>query len=58
MSGRMKVERAEKLEGLLQDLLIVELAKAGINQTQIRQILGIDMWRVSRIARHFKKRKR
>jgi hypothetical protein len=43
---------------LLGDLLIVELAKAGVPQPQIRKILGCDMHRVSRIARHFKKVKR
>jgi hypothetical protein len=43
---------------LLQNLLIVELAKAGVSQPAIRKILGCDMHRVSRIARHFKKAKR
>jgi hypothetical protein len=42
---------------VLRDLMIVELARAGIGQIQIREIVGVDMWRVSRIARHFKKGK-
>jgi len=43
---------------LLRDLLIVELAKAGVPQPKIRTIIGCDMHRVSRIARYFKKTKR
>jgi hypothetical protein len=42
---------------LLRDLLIVELAKAGVPQPEIRKILGCDMHRVSRIARHLKRAK-
>lgn len=42
---------------LLRDLLIVELAKTGVSQSEIRKIVGCDMNRVSRIARHFKKAK-
>jgi len=42
---------------ILQDLLITELAKAGVAQPKIRTIVGCDMWRVSRIARYFKKKK-
>jgi hypothetical protein len=42
---------------LLRDLLIVELAKAGVSQPAIRKLVGCDMHRVSRIARHFKKPK-
>lgn len=43
---------------ILRDLLIVELAKAGVPQPEIRGIVGCDMHRVSRIARHFKRTKR
>jgi hypothetical protein len=42
---------------LLRDLLIVELAKAGVPQPAIRKIIGCDMHRVSRIARHLRKTK-
>jgi hypothetical protein len=62
MNGHAHNDRNE--EGLrqivevLRDLMIVELAKAGIGQAQIREIVGADIWRVSRIARHFKKGKR
>ncbi|HEY2934410.1 MAG TPA: hypothetical protein VGK99_21945 [Acidobacteriota bacterium] len=43
---------------LLRNLLIVELAKAGVSQSEIRKIAGCNMHRVSRIARHLKKAKR
>ncbi len=55
MSKEKNTEGSDRLAGLLQDLLIVELAKAGISQPQIRAIVGVDMWRVSRIARHIKR---
>lgn len=40
---------------LLKDLFIVELAKAGVPQSKIRNIVGLEMSRVSRIARYFKR---
>ena len=39
---------------LLENLLIVELAKAGVPQTAIQQVVGVDMARVNKIARFFK----
>ena len=36
---------------LLRDLLIVELAKARVPQSEIRKLVGCDMYRVSRIAK-------
>jgi hypothetical protein len=42
---------------LLKDLLIVELAKSGVQQKAIRKIVGCDMLRVSRIAKVLKKAK-
>lgn len=54
---KRKQQQADTAE-LLRDLLIVELAKAGVSQPAIRKIVGCDMHRVSRIARHFKKAKR
>jgi hypothetical protein len=35
----------------LQDLLIFQMALAGVAQNQIRQAIGLDMNRVNRIAR-------
>lgn len=40
---------------LLTDLLIVELAKAGVPQLEIRKVVGCDVHRVSRIAKVLKK---
>jgi hypothetical protein len=39
----------------LQDLLIFQMASNGVTQGQIREALGLDMNRVSRIARLAKK---
>ena len=58
VSKQKKAEGTDKLAALLQDLLIVELARAGITQPQIREIVGVDMWRVSRIARHINRGKK
>jgi hypothetical protein len=57
MAAKKQKPQTDLNTELLQNLLIVELAKAGVSQPQIRQILGCDMHRVSRIARHLKKRK-
>ena len=40
---------------LLRDLLIVQLGLAGLTQHQIRGIVGVDIYRVNRIVKHFKK---
>ena len=42
---------------LLRDLLIVELAKAGVQQQEIRKIVGCDIQRVTKIAKVLKKAK-
>jgi len=42
---------------LLRDLLIVELAKAGVQQQEIRKIVGCDIHRVTKIAKVLKKAK-
>lgn len=39
---------------LLRDLIIIELAKAGVPQSKILKIVKGDIHRVSQIARHFK----
>lgn len=41
----------------LQDLLIFQMATAGVPQRQIREALGLDMNRVNRIAKFAKKPK-
>jgi len=53
-----KTKRSPKsrtTEDLLLDMFIVQLAQAGLTQQQIRQVAGVDMHRVNRIAKHLKK---
>ncbi|HVA14676.1 MAG TPA: hypothetical protein VNF99_15625 [Stellaceae bacterium] len=50
-------QKQRSVEDLLQDLIIVQLALAGVGQHQIRQIAGVDIHRVSRIAKLIKKQK-
>lgn len=52
-----KQSKRPSTEELLQDLLIVQLGLAGIPQQQIREIVGVDMLRVSRIVKHLKRSK-
>lgn len=47
--------REGKLTWLLEDLLITELSRAGVPQVEIRKIMGCDILRVSRIAKHIKR---
>jgi hypothetical protein len=35
----------------LQDLLIFQMASSGVPQAQIREVIGLDMKRVTRIAK-------
>lgn len=52
-----KGKQSQTVEDLLRDLMIVQLALAGVSQHSIREIVGVDMHRVSRIAKHVKKAK-
>lgn len=45
---------ANDVESLLTDLLITQLAASGVQQQTIREILGCDINRVSRITKHIK----
>jgi DNA-directed RNA polymerase specialized sigma24 family protein len=47
----------DNLHTRLEDIFILQASIAGVTQQQIRAILGIDMARVSRIARHVKEEK-
>lgn len=54
----MEIEKQRKeqtTDDLLRDLLIVQLGLAGLTQHQIREIVGVDIHRVNRILKHFKK---
>lgn len=52
-----KGKQSETVEDLLRDSIIVQLALAGVPQHSIREIVGVDMHRVGRIAKHLKKAK-
>jgi hypothetical protein len=54
MAGKQNNSQQDATAELLKDLLIVELAKAGVQQKEIRKIAGCDMRRVSRIAKAIK----
>ena len=56
MATRKRTNQKDQTAEILKSLLIVELAKAGVRQSEIRKIVGGDMARVNRIARFFKKR--
>lgn len=47
-----KNQPSETADELLQDILIVLLAQNGASQGKIREILGIDMHRVSHIVKN------
>lgn len=49
--------KEQTIEDLLRDMMIVQLLLAGVGQHQIRQIVGVDIHRVSRIAKLMKKTK-
>ena len=49
------VAALEDLNKRIEDLFILHASQAGIKGHDIRAILGIDMARVTRIARHAKK---
>lgn len=50
-----KQRKEQATDDLLRDLLIVQLGLAGLTQHQIREIVGVDIHRVNRIVKHFKK---
>lgn len=47
-------ERLDLVIRLLQDLLIMEGVKAGINKEELRKILAIDKLRIFRISKQIK----
>ena len=50
-----KQKREQTTDDLLRDILIAQLGLAGLTQHQIREIVGVDIHRVNRIVKHFKK---
>ena len=47
-------KRADSTDHLLKDLLITQSGIAGVPQLTIREIVGCDVHRVSRIVKHLK----
>lgn len=47
----------QSIQEVLREMMIVQLALSGIGQHQIREIVGVDIHRVSRIAKLLKKTK-
>ncbi len=54
----MPKKQEQTVEDLLRDLMIIQLGLSGLGQHQIREIVGVDIHRVSRIVKHFKKLKK
>ena len=54
---KTKQKKTETTEDLLRDLMIIQLGLAGLSQHEVRDIVGVDMHRVSRILKHLKKSK-
>jgi transposase-like protein len=50
-------KRTKSTDDILIDLLIVQCAMAGLTGHQIRDVVGVDMNRVSRILKHFKQKR-
>lgn len=57
MASKSFKNQSDPTVELLKDLLIVELAKAGVPQLEIRRILGCNIHRVNKIAKVLKKAK-
>ncbi len=53
--GNMTKNPNDAILSTLQDLLIFQMATAGVKQSEIREAVGVDNNRVSRIARLAKK---
>lgn len=55
MANKEQKKEQPTTDELLRDLLIVQLGIVGLTQHQIREIVGVDIHRVNRIVKHFKK---
>ncbi len=50
-----KKQKENTTDELLRDILIAQLGSAGLTQHQIREIVEVDIHRVNRIVKYFKK---
>ena len=46
--------KLSEIQALLQDLLIIEGARAGISKSEVRNIVGVADARVTRVWKHLK----
>jgi len=49
------LEELRGIRGVLEDLLILECARTGMNRPALRAVVGVDNNRISRIARYVRK---
>ncbi len=45
----------QESEDILRDILIVQLAVAGLTKHQIRETVGVDMNRITKVTKYIKK---
>ncbi|TAJ08428.1 MAG: hypothetical protein EPO61_10025 [Nitrospirae bacterium] len=57
MANKKNEKDKNEVAELLRDLLIVELAKTGAPQAEIRKVIGVSINRVNGIAKFFTKKK-
>ena len=50
------LEKLSEILSVLQDLLIIEAARAGMSSAEVRKLIGVRNIRVSRIWKHVKKK--
>lgn len=58
MPPKAKQQKKPTTEEILRDMLIVQLGLAGLPQDQIREIVGVDMFRVNRIVKRLRNLRR
>jgi transposase-like protein len=58
MTDRTKAKRNSRSDAdeTLRDILIVQLAVAGLTRHQIRETAGVDMNRVTRVVKYIKRK--
>lgn len=50
-----KAKQSSTTEDILRDMLIVQLALAGLTRHQIRETVSVDMNRVTRLVKYIKR---
>lgn len=54
---KAKQPKVRSIEELLQDQIIIQLLLAGVGQHEVRKVVGVDIYRVSRLAKILIKKK-